>query len=219
MRKASVASMVVLVAALMLPALTRAQTAQPAAPVALDGWGRPVVSPVTGPKPAPAPRRDLSGIWEPANGPGDGIGGTGSKAMPEDGKPEHQLPYTPLGLATLALHKPGNGARMVHPSEINDPEVVSCDPQGLPRENLYELRTTQILQTPLSVVILYEFDKIWRVIWADGRSSKKSTRNPGGSVTPWVNGRMITRLSCRRTAPMREPGSIKPVVHIAKILS
>ena len=73
MRKASVASMVVLVAALMLPALTRAQTTQPAAPVALDGWGRPVVSPVTGPKPAPAPRRDLSGIWEPANGPGDGI--------------------------------------------------------------------------------------------------------------------------------------------------
>ena len=138
--------------------------------------------------PAPVPRHDISGIWTPANGPGDGIGGTGAKSMPEDGKPEHQLPYTPLGLETLAKHKPGNGARMVHPSEINDPEVVSCEPQGMPREDLYELRTTQILQTPLSVVILYEFDKIWRVIWADGRELEKEHPEPrwfGYSVGKW----------------------------------
>ena len=54
--------------------------------------------------------------------------------MPDDGKPEHQLPYTPLGLKTLNEHKPGNGARMVQPGEISDPAVVLCDPQGLPRE-------------------------------------------------------------------------------------
>ena len=183
MLKRFVASTIAVVAAvLMIPSPGRAQTAQP----------------------APAPRHDISGIWTPADGPGAGIGGTGARNMPEDGKPEHQLPYTPLGLETLAKHKPGNGARMVHPSEINDPEVISCEPQGLPRENLYELRTTQILQTPLSVVILYEFDNI---------------PNPGGSVTPWVSGRMITRSSCRRTVQMKEPGSIKPAVPIAKICS
>jgi hypothetical protein len=138
--------------------------------------------------PAPAPRHDISGTWTPARGPGDGIGGTGARDMPEDGKPEHQLPYTPAGLKKLALTKPGNGARMVQPSEINDPEVVSCEPQGLPRQNLYELRTTQILQTPVSVVVLYQFDKIWRVIWADGRELAKEHPEPrwfGYSVGKW----------------------------------
>ena len=74
--------------------------------------------------------------------------------MPDDGKPEHLLPYTPLGLETLNAHKPSNGVRSVLPGETNDP-VVYCDPQGIPREDLYELRTTQILQTPLNVVVLY----------------------------------------------------------------
>ena len=31
-------------------------------------------------KPGPAPRRDLSGIWEPARGPGDAIGAQGAKS-------------------------------------------------------------------------------------------------------------------------------------------
>ena len=166
MLKRFVLSTIALAAVLAIPVRGRAQTAQP----------------------APAPRRDISGIWTPANGPGDGIGGTGAKNMPEDGKPEHQLPYTPLGLQELAKHKPGNGARMVHPSQINDPEVVSCEPQGMPRENLYELRNTQILQTPFSVVILYQFDKIWRVIWADGRELEKEHPEPrwfGYSVGKW----------------------------------
>jgi hypothetical protein len=51
--------------------------------------------------PARAPRHDISGTWEPANGPGDGIQANGVKAMPNDGNPDHQLPYTPLGLATF----------------------------------------------------------------------------------------------------------------------
>jgi len=156
------------IAVLMFSPLGRAQTAQSAS--------------------APAPRRDISGIWDPANGPGAGIGGTGAQAMPEDGKPEHQLPYTPLGLQTLNGHKPGNGARMVQPGEITDPAVVLCDPQGLPREDLYELRTTQIVQTPVSVIILYQFDKIWRVIWTDGRELDKDPPEPrwfGYSVGKW----------------------------------
>jgi hypothetical protein len=113
----------------------------------------------------PAPRHDISGIWDPGN---DGIQPLGPRAMPEDGKPEHQIPFTPLGLEALKAHKPSNGVRSVLPGETNDP-VVTCDPQGMPREDLYELRTTQILQTPRNVVVLYQFGKIWRVIWADGR--------------------------------------------------
>ncbi len=98
--------------------------------------------------PAPAPRHDISGTWTPARGEGDGIGGMGARDMPEDGKPEHQLPYTPLALEKMKDYRPGNGARQNVPSQINDPAVIYCDPQGMPRQDLYELRTTQILQTP-----------------------------------------------------------------------
>jgi len=110
----------------------------------------------------------------------------GPAAMPDDGKPEHKLPYTPLGTEELNTHKPSNGVRSVLPGETNDP-VVYCDPQGMPREDLYELRTTQILQTQLNVVVLYEFGRIWRVIWTDGRDLPKDPepRWFGYSIGKW----------------------------------
>src|SRR6476646_11583506 len=83
-----------------------------------------------GAAPAPAPRHDISGTWTPARGEGDGIQGQGAKAMPEDGKPEHQLPYTPLGLEKLKETKPSNGTRSVRPGDTNDPVFAYGDPQG-----------------------------------------------------------------------------------------
>jgi hypothetical protein len=57
----------------------------------------------------------------------------------------------------------------------------------MPREDLYELRTSQILQTQLEVVILYQFGKVWRVVWADGRELPKDPepRWYGYSVGKW----------------------------------
>ena len=163
-------------------------TAQNEQPPAHDGWGRTITDPVKTEKAAPAPRHDISGTWEPANGFLDGLGMLGAKAMPEDGKPEHQLPFTPLGLEALKRNKPTIGTRSVLPGQTNDP-VNFCDPQGFPRENLFQLRTTQILQTPLKVLILYEFDRIWRVIWTDGRELPKDPepRWFGYSVGKWVD--------------------------------
>jgi hypothetical protein len=139
--------------------------------------------------PAPVPIHDISGTWTPARGEGDGIGGLGARDMPEDGKPEHQLPYTALAREKMKAYRPGNGARQNVPGQINDPAVIYCDPQGMPRQDLYELRTTQILQTPVKVVVLYEFSKIWRVIWADGRELPKDPdpRWFGYSVGKWVD--------------------------------
>lgn len=136
-------------------------------------------------KAAPAPRHDISGVWDPGN---LGIQPLGPRNMPDDGKPEHQVPFTPLGLELLNSHKPSNGVRSVLPGETNDP-VVYCDPQGIPREDLYELRTTQILQTPVKVVILYQFGKVWRVVWTDGRELPKNPepRWYGYSVGKWVD--------------------------------
>ena len=199
MRKRVVALRVVL-AMLIISPLARPQTAPPksgaannqkaapATPVDVDDWGRPVTTPSTGQNTAPAPRHDISGIWDPGIDPIKVLGVLGASAMPEDGKPEHQLPYTPLGRETLNRTKPTSGDRSVLPAETNDP-VVYCDPQGMPREVLYELRTTQILQTPQSMVLLYQFGKIWRVVWTDGRDLPKDPepRWFGYSIGKWLD--------------------------------
>jgi len=121
---------------------------------------------------APAPPHDISGTWEPANGPNDGIQPYGAKAMPNDGKPEHQLPYTPYGLKTYKSHKAPIGADEVLPSDYNDPRD-KCEPLGFPRTDLYYLRETQILQNEYKVAILYQYGEAWRVIWTDGRKLPK----------------------------------------------
>jgi hypothetical protein len=191
MRKGLVASTVALVSVLTLSS-AHAQNAantentarrNPYIGAPVDGWtGLPVTKPVDS-RPGPAARRDISGIWDPGNG---GIQAMGAGAMPEDGKPGHDLPYTPAGLAALKLSKPSNGVRSVMPGNTNDP-VVACDPQGFPRETLYELRTTQILQAPSRLIVLYEFGKIWRSIWTDGRDFPKdpAPRWFGYSIGKW----------------------------------
>jgi hypothetical protein len=147
-----------------------------AASVPDKGWKR------TG---GPAPRHDISGVWDPGE---VGIQIFGAAAMPADAKPEHVLPYTPAGLEALNRNKPngGNGGAVL--AENNDP-VFICDPQGLPREDLYELRTTQIYQTPEKIVMLYTFGRAWRVIWLDGRELPKDPepRWYGYSVGKWVD--------------------------------
>src|SRR3984893_5633469 len=166
------ASRMVLVPALMLTSLVLAQAAP-----------RPQAGAVKDQKAATAPRHDISGIWDPGN---NGIQPMGPQAMPDDGKLEHQLPFTPLGLEALNTHKPSNGVRSVLPADTND-TVVYCDHQGMPREDLYELTTTQIIQTPLNVVILYQFGKTWRVVWTDGRELPKDPEPMwyGSSVGKW----------------------------------
>jgi len=178
-------------AALIFSPLVRSQadkprSSDPTSP-GVDGWGRPITPLAKDRQAAPAPRHDISGIWDSPKM--NGIQPLGALAAPDDGKPEHQPPYTPLGLETLKLTKPSNGTRSVLPGDTNDPVFKYGDPQGFPREDLYELRATQILQTPQSVVILYQFGKVWRVIWTDGRELPKDPepRWYGYSVGKWVD--------------------------------
>ena len=56
-----------------------------------------------------APVHDVSGTWFPAKGEGAGIGGNGAVDMPEDGKPEHQLPCTDAAREKMKGYRPGNG--------------------------------------------------------------------------------------------------------------
>jgi hypothetical protein len=168
----SVAPKVVLALLIALP-VAKAQTAAPQSGAQKDH------------KSAPAPKHDISGTWDPGD---NGIGQLGARAVPEDGNPAHRLPYTPAGQEALKLNKPSNSVRAVLPTETNDP-VVACDPQGMPREDLYEMRTTQIIQMPEKIFVLYTFGKIWRVIWTDGRELPKEPepRWFGYSVGKWVD--------------------------------
>ena len=122
----------------------------------------------------PAPRRDLSGIWDAGGG---GIAGPGHIAAP----------FTPLGQKIASSYRPGNGPRIAQVNENNDPLSQLADPAGFPRNLLYELRPFQIVQTPNQVLMLYMFEKRWRVIWTDGRAlpADPDPRWYGYSVGRW----------------------------------
>ena len=122
----------------------------------------------------PAPRRDLTGIWDAG---GAGIGPRGYPTPP----------LTAWGDAKGKTHKSGDGARMVDIAQINDPLSTMGDPAGFPRNLLFELRPFQVVHTPNSVLMLYMFEKRWRVIWTDGRQLPKEPdpRWYGYSVGRW----------------------------------
>jgi hypothetical protein len=128
---------------------------------------------------APAPRRDLSGIWEVADRM-EGISPAGVKS---------HAPFTALG-ANIAnnVYKPGDGPRRVSIGLVNDP-LDSCDPAGFPRNLLFELRPFQIVQTANQLLMLYQYQQVWRVIWTDGREPPKDSdpRWYGYSVGKWAD--------------------------------
>ena len=208
MSKRLVFSVVALLAGLMLSPLLGAQTApsKAAADSAKpDKWNSipPVKTAYAGKKSAPAPRRDISGIWDAAEADG---GRQPSGALEhtalmkprgegiEGGQPDetgimHPLHYTPMGLEALKANKPsGPGVRQVPASLSNDP-MDQCDPIGFPRMELYELRTFQLLQNAHQVVYLNQYFGNFRVIWTDGRELPKDPepRWNGYSVGKWVD--------------------------------
>ena len=124
----------------------------------------------------PAPRRDLTGMWDTARG---GIGARGARGAP--------APLTPWGEQVGKTHKSGDGARMVPVLEINDPLSTMGDPGGFPRNLLFELRQVQFVHTPYSVLALHMWERRWRVIWTDGRQlpADPDPRWYGYSVGRW----------------------------------
>jgi hypothetical protein len=154
-----------------------------------DGWDRIVPSVPVGQASDPAPIRELTGIWEPTPGFRDGVFSNGPKQYPADGKPEHELPFTPLGMKTWKEHKPGQGAYAVPVAEDNDPFQI-CDPIGFPRIELFNLRAIRFFQTKNQVAIVYQNDQAWRTIWMDGRELPKEILEPrwyGYSVGKWTD--------------------------------
>src|SRR6202049_4348374 len=208
MSKRLVFSIVALLAGLMLSPLLGAQTApsKAAADSAKpDKWNSipPINTAYAGKKSAPAPRRDISGIWDAAEAEG-GRQPSGTIEHPaleaprgqgvEGGRPDESgimrpLHYTPLGLEALKANKPsGPGVRQVPAALSNDP-MDQWDPVGFPRTELYELKTIELVQTANQVIYLNQFYGNYRVIWTDGRELPKDPepRWNGYSVGKWVD--------------------------------
>ena len=181
------------VLAILVPSpVTRAQSGQrreSGKSIHRDGWDRIVPETPKEQNSGAAPIRDLTGIWEPTPGYRDGVFATGPKEYPSDGKPEHQLPFTPLGEKTWKAHKPGFGTTAVPIAENNDPFDI-CDPIGLPRLELFNLRAIQVWQNKNQVAIVYQNNQVWRNIWIDGRELPKEILEPrwyGYSAGKWVD--------------------------------
>ena len=208
MSKSLVVALVALLAGLTISPVLGAQTAAPKAAgeeAKPDKWNTipPIKPAYAGKKSAPAPRRDLSGVWDAAEADG-GRQPSGAIEHPalikprgegiEGGQPDetgimHPLLYTPLGLEALKANKPsGPGVRQVTAALSNDP-MDQCDPVGFPRMELYELRTFQLLQNAHQVFYLNQYFGNFRVIWTDGRDLPKDPepRWNGYSVGKWVD--------------------------------
>jgi len=218
MPKRLVVSTVALIAGLTLSPVLGAQTATPKAAgvgVKQEKWNNvpPRKSAYAGKKSTPAPRHNMSGIWDAAgfdgglqvNGANEHPalfpqkaagpeGGTEAGGGAEGGQLDetgivHPLPYTPAGLEALKANKPsGPGVRQVPAALANDP-VDQCDPMGFPRIELFELRTIELAQTANQVIYLNGWYGNWRVIWTDGRELPKDPepRWNGYSVGKWVD--------------------------------
>ena len=177
---------VTLVAWLMCSSILRAQTAapKPSADEAKDYKWNTALPPKSTYDP---PVRDLSGIWDA--GTEGGVQPNGVFEFPDD--PEHvghDVPYTDAGKAARMKNKPGEGEGQVPVAYVNDP-VDFCDVQGFPRNDLYEFRAIQLVQTKYQVLVLNQFNKTWRVIWTDGRELPKDPAPTwdGYAVGKWVD--------------------------------
>ena len=140
---------------------------------------------------APAPKRDISGVW------------LGTGAVP---KKEPVPPMTPWGQKFFDAAKPLQGPRAMPIAKTNDP-LVTCDPLGFPRSVLYETRSVAFEQVPRRTLELFQYQRVWREIWTDGRklptnvsASKGETSDPryyGYSVGA-MGGRLYIRCEHNR---------------------
>ena len=109
----------------------------------------------------PAPKQDLTGTWA---GPRSGAG------VP-DFKGGDTPSLTPLGQKLFSERK---SLQKYSPAGTNDPTVRTCDPFGFPRAGIDEIRGMSFANAPGRVIVLYQFQQVWREIWTDGRALPKN---------------------------------------------
>jgi hypothetical protein len=102
---------------------------------------------------APAPRRNLNGVW------------SGGAVMRLEPVPE----MTAWGQKLFDEARPLFGRRALPVAESNH-ALVTCDPLAFPQNILYELRGVEFQQTRNKMLQLFQYQRVWREIWTDGRN-------------------------------------------------
>ena len=111
---------------------------------------------------------DLSGDWAPDPKRG-GIGQSLSlsdTAGKNRGK-ESDIPYQPWALKQTMSEKPSTGVSAQF-DETTDPQVLYCEPPGVPHIYLWPIKT-KFIQTPEAVYILHELGPYFRVVWLNSK--------------------------------------------------
>ena len=101
----------------------------------------------------PAPRQDLTGFW---------AGLISAKLNPVP-------PMTAWGQEQFKAHKSHS---QYSEAESNDP-MKYCDPMGFPRDILYDNRGFAFAPMPGKILQAFQFNRVWREIWTDGRELPK----------------------------------------------
>jgi hypothetical protein len=111
----------------------------------------------------PAPVHDLNGSWA---GPLEPQLGTASE-------------LTALGKKLMAMNIPDPFS-----AKSNDP-WATCDPYGMPRSTTNETRGIDFATMPGRIVIMTQYQKIWREVWMDGRELPKGFGTKDGPDPRW----------------------------------
>ena len=133
----------------------------------------------SGSTPASPPPHDLSGVWL----------GTPVPTL------ELPPPMTAKGQALFDAARPIYGSRSVPVVDSDDP-LVNCDPLGMPRSVLHETRGLEVVQAPDKVVLLQQYQRVFREAWTDGRAlptdvggtspTSSDARRYGYSIASWT---------------------------------
>jgi hypothetical protein len=125
-------------------------------------WAQSQAIPKMPNPPGPAPKHDLNGAWV---GP--------IRPVPND-----VPPMTPTGLARFKANKP---ERQYTIAGTNDP-FQTCDPLGFPRAILNNAVINGGMwfeQVPNRILMLYQYQRVWRDIWMDGRELPQKVDTKG----------------------------------------
>jgi hypothetical protein len=150
--------------------------------------------------------KDLNGIWgRGANAPAaaNQVKADARGFLPDGGLMTEwgpSSPLTPKGLAQVNANKSGKGPRQVPPAFAND-LLGDANPPGLLRALVYG-RPFQMIVLPDKVVQLFEWTRVWREVWMDGRQPVEDI-GPfwyGTSVGKWEGDTLVvatTNLDAR----------------------
>jgi hypothetical protein len=175
-----------LAAAFALAASATLLSQAPSAGQGAGGGGARGGAPATPATSAPAPARDLTGVWMMRNPPGkNGPWTNFTYTDPMKSPPA----ITEWGQAQFKLARDSNGGNYTL-DETNDPVLTKCYPPGVPRVYFHPY-PFEVIQAPKQTLLVYEYDHWMRRVHTDGRAlpTDPDLLWMGTSVGKWVDDR------------------------------